>query len=342
MGLDDGVITDVAAGVGQGSTNAEVIDGGDNRQRVTIVGEVASFISPSQSFTTGAIIMTGSNALVDIAATGAARNMATDFSPAVILSGENAHLNNAGQITGGSGVNRGGSGVITNAGRISGVGQAESNGAGSTAAGIYLRRTLGDAFRIYNTGLIEGAVQGSGAFYAGRRFVIFTEETTTNGVLVDNDGRLGDDRGNFAEGGTREDSIQGLRGDDILDDGAGSDDVIGGLGSDPGNGGLDDDPLFGSVRADVVYGGLDDDRVLRDRITDFTSGVDVIDLQRVDAAGAIGNQAFTFIGGAQITAQGQLRDVNGTLFGNVTGTTDADFMIELASAPVLVVGDFIL
>jgi hypothetical protein len=34
--------------------------------------------------------------------------------------------------------------------------------------------------------------------------------------------------------------------------------------------------------------------------------------------------------------------VNGTLFGNVTGNTAANSMIELTGAPVLMAGDFIL
>lgn len=175
----------------QGSTNTFAIFGQGDQQRVTVVGEVASFINPNLSYVSGAIVMAGSNALVDIAATGVVRNLANDFQPALTMGGVNAVVNNAGQITGGSGVYLAASGTLTNSGRTSGVGRADSVSQGDTAAGVYLRSTVSDAFRIYNTGLIEGAVQGAGAFFAGQRFAILTHETTSTTVLVDNDGRLG-------------------------------------------------------------------------------------------------------------------------------------------------------
>lgn len=73
-------------------------------------------------------------------------------------------------------------------------------------------------------------------------------------------------------------------------------------------------------------------------ITDFTKGVDTIDLSSLDANTAIaGNQAFTFIDTAFTHVAGQLRfdSASHMLFGDVNGNGVADFEIELLGVTTL-------
>jgi Ca2+-binding RTX toxin-like protein len=84
-----------------------------------------------------------------------------------------------------------------------------------------------------------------------------------------------------------------------------------------------------------------------DTITDFELGLDRIDLSRIDAlAGALGNQAFTFIGSAAFTAAGQVRAVS---FGadfqvqmNTAGSDGAEMTLLTSDLTGIAVGDFIL
>ena len=57
-----------------------------------------------------------------------------------------------------------------------------------------------------------------------------------------------------------------------------------------------------------------------DRILDFTSGQDIIDVSAIDANTLAGKQEFTFIGTAAFTALGQLRYQNGQLQGTQNRT----------------------
>ena len=86
-----------------------------------------------------------------------------------------------------------------------------------------------------------------------------------------------------------------------------------------------------------------------DRIVDFTSGADRIDLVGIDASTkASGNQAFNFIGSASFShVAGQLRvdtsDPARTLvLGDVNGDGVADFAVALDGAHQLVAADFVL
>jgi serralysin len=109
-----------------------------------------------------------------------------------------------------------------------------------------------------------------------------------------------------------------------------------------GNGG--NDVLDGSKGDDIYTGGTgaDEFRISQigysDKITDFTTGVDKINLSEIDANSSVaGNQAFTFIGGSAFSGvAGQLREfVQGgdhIVAGDVNGDSIADFTIHLGSA----------
>jgi Ca2+-binding RTX toxin-like protein len=96
--------------------------------------------------------------------------------------------------------------------------------------------------------------------------------------------------------------------------GAGNDILIGGAGADLLYGGLGGDRLTGGGGADTFqYRSTSESTPLdAERILDFQSGVDKIDLHLIDAnTGLAGDQAFTFIGQAAFSHQaGELQILN--------------------------------
>ncbi len=104
--------------------------------------------------------------------------------------------------------------------------------------------------------------------------------------------------------------------------------LAGGAGNDRLDGRAGNDLLFGQAGKDTLIGGTGSDRFVfqlvtdstvaaPDEINDFTVNpaataafIDRIDLSAIDArAGVAGNDAFTFIGSAAFTAEGQIRAV---------------------------------
>ena len=101
------------------------------------------------------------------------------------------------------------------------------------------------------------------------------------------DDDLPGDAGNdmlFGEAG--DDKLYGGQGDDTLNGGEGNDVLRGGTGRDTLDGGAGDDQLFGGANADTLTGGAGADLFVfenadansTDKVTDFTSGEDKIDL----------------------------------------------------------------
>lgn len=144
------------------------------------------------------------------------------------------------------------------------------------------------------------------------------------------------------------DTLTGSDGNNVLDGGGGSDSILGGAGDDTLAAGAGRDTLTGGAGEDVF---IWDNRVdigfgLRDSITDFTSGEDLIDLSQIDANEVLnGNQAFTFIGGAAFSGTaGELRydAATGWLSGDVTGSGSRNFTIELDTGLSLDASDFVL
>jgi Ca2+-binding RTX toxin-like protein len=156
---------------------------------------------------------------------------------------------------------------------------------------------------------------------------------------------------NVITGGSGNDDLSGLDGNDELAGGTGGDTLAGGDG---------DDLLIGGNGADTMTGGADADTfrwssqfesglgASADRITDFATGTDLIDLGFVDADFTTGgNQSFAFIGNAAFSnTAGELRYFDdGTdtwVQGDTNGDGMADFEIALTGVMTLAGADFVL
>ncbi|MDZ4134772.1 MAG: M10 family metallopeptidase C-terminal domain-containing protein, partial [Paracoccaceae bacterium] len=134
------------------------------------------------------------------------------------------------------------------------------------------------------------------------------------------------------DGGAGDDLIFGIAGVNQLYGGAGDDRFQAGTGRDVMTGGAGADVfIFGSVAAAGLGG-------TRDAITDFTSGVDHIDLSALHITRFIGAAVFSGVAG-------ELRYVPGLTTGLVVGDVDGDgmpdFILELIGSPGVVQSDFI-
>ena len=151
-----------------------------------------------------------------------------------------------------------------------------------------------------------------------------------------------------AVGGGGDDFISGNAAGNLLRGGAGNDRLTGGGGNDIEEGGAGADIFVFTALGDSVNYELRSDgkKLLPDRLPDFLSGTDKLDLSAIDAnTGTAGDDAFTFIGTAAFThhagelryevLQGQVH-----IFGDVDGDGRLDLHI-IANGTLLAAGDFI-
>ena len=152
-----------------------------------------------------------------------------------------------------------------------------------------------------------------------------------------------------AVAGAGNDSLTGNTADNILRGGGGIDSLRGGLGNDRLEGGAGGDVfVFGGLGESADYAMRSDGKKLApDRLLDFESGTDRIDLSLIDANRTTGaNDAFTWLGAGAFTGvAGQLRAeaIGGQvhILGDMDGDLRADLYI-IASGTQILVGDFIL
>ncbi|MCC2673819.1 MAG: hemolysin-type calcium-binding protein [Ramlibacter sp.] len=143
------------------------------------------------------------------------------------------------------------------------------------------------------------------------------------------------------------DRMRGFGGNDLLAGKAGNDTLAGDGGNDTLCGGTGSDILTGGAGSDVFDFNLatESSNAKRDVITDFVRGMDKIDLSGIDANPATAtNQAFAgFIkAGAEFTRAGQLKFVDGVLFGNTDSDSAAEFAIVLTGVTNLSAADLVL
>jgi serralysin len=135
---------------------------------------------------------------------------------------------------------------------------------------------------------------------------------------------------NYLVGNDVANLISGFDGNDWLVGGLGQDTLVGGNGADR----FDFNALPESLAGDD-----------RDAITDFSHAQgDLVDVSGIDANSSLASdQAFSFIGAAAFgLLAGQLRFAANILAGDVNGDGTADFEIQLAGVPSLLVADLIL
>jgi Ca2+-binding RTX toxin-like protein len=140
--------------------------------------------------------------------------------------------------------------------------------------------------------------------------------------------------------------ITGNAGDNVIDGGDGNDTLVGGGGSDIITGGSGKDTMTGGSGNDLfVFHGGD---IVSDRITDFASGQDRIDLSALDANSSVsGTQAFSFVGTSAFShAAGELHyeQIGGNTYlsGDLDGDGNADFTIQLDGLHTIGSGDLVL
>jgi len=144
---------------------------------------------------------------------------------------------------------------------------------------------------------------------------------------------LGNYTDDIVEAGGGNDSLFGGSGNDTLGGGSGNDTLNGGFGSDWLEGGQGRDILSGGVGADIFafIAVTDSSGTTSDRILDFETGIDRIDVRLLDASSLPGDQAFNFIANLGFSAAGQIR-TSYSASSNVTlvlVNLDADFEHEM-------------
>lgn len=143
-------------------------------------------------------------------------------------------------------------------------------------------------------------------------------------------GGMGNDR---IFGGSKNDFLVGGGGDDVLIGRQGNDTLLGGAGNDTLRGGRGNDTINGGDGNDTLRGGAGGDRFIftgaagNDRILDFVSGTDTIDLDAYGITAA--NVAVTSVNG------------NTVLGVNTDGIAGADFTITLVGVGAPLATDYI-
>lgn len=174
----------------------------------------------------------------------------------------------------------------------------------------------------------------------GDRDTLRSIEGVEGSVL--NDSLTGNDAANWLSGGGGNDFLYGLGGNDQITGGDGNDIITGGRGADVMSGGNAND-IFVFAAGDI---GTTPETA--DRITDFGTASDLIDLSGIDAdVTRGGDQAFTFLGTRAFTGDaGELRYqiVDGTtwLAADVNGDRVADGYIALDGVHAVQPGELIL
>jgi len=217
---------------------------------------------------------------------------------------------------------------------------------GNSGDDVYIVNNVGDT-------VVELSGEGIDIVYASLASYTLgadVENLYNNGFPGDFAG-TGNSLGNVITGGSGNDTLSGLDGNDELLGGTGNDSLLGGDGDDVLDGASGTDSMEGGAGADtfrysnVFESGLG---ASADRITDFATGTDLIDLASADAdIGTAGNQTFAFIGNAAFSnTAGELRYFDdGTdtwIQADYDGDGAADFEIVLSGVLTLAGSDFIL
>lgn len=208
---------------------------------------------------------------------------------------------------------------------------------------------LNTTANIENLTLLGSAATGSGNVLDNSMTGNLIANRLSGGFGNDTIGAAGGN--DTLRGGGGNDSLYGQDGDDTLWGDAAADRLFGDEGEDVLIGGAGRDTLDGGTEADTFQFRLVSDSrataATRDVIVQFETGVDLIDLTRLDANSLTnGNQAFVFIGAAAFgNVAGQLRVIGGAnsvLQADVNGDGVADFEVQLNAIAAVNVNDILL
>lgn len=254
------------------------------------------------------------------------------------LSGGNFTLTNSGLIEAGNygvymssfGISN--SAVIVNNGTISSHLALERSGfsillSAGTGRIVNSGTLLGDIGlqSASNTILNNGMIDGNVTTFSGS---LIYRSTDSGFVTGDVNGSGNNDS---FQGGNSVDRFFGNGGNDRLNGGGGNDVLVGGSGYDLLAGGSGADMFVFSSATDIRFAGRSD------RITDFQTGIDHIDLSAFMSGGA-------FIGAARfhgVAGEVRYNAVTGNLVGDVNGDRVFDWSMAFTNKAALTAADFI-
>lgn len=138
---------------------------------------------------------------------------------------------------------------------------------------------------------------------------------------------------NILQGMAGVDRLMGKDANDILLGGADADQLYGDAGNDRLDGGAGQDKMYGGAGADVFVFSFASDtaRTKSDKVLDFQTGVDKIDLSAIDAdIGVAGNQAFVY--GSSADGVASLWMSGGYIYGDTNNDGTVDLAIYVTGA----------
>jgi Ca2+-binding RTX toxin-like protein len=221
---------------------------------------------------------------------------------------------------------------------------------GSTGGDTLIGGAGNDVYIVDNAGDIVTELSGEGIDTV-QTFISYTLPSEVDNLKLTGIATVsgtGNSMDNTIAGNTAANTLVGGLGNDTLSGDTGTDSLDGGLGNDVLWGGLHVDTLTGGDGADsfrFVVSADSGTGVSRDIITDFTTGVDKIDLTGLAlTGGVIGTAAFTTVGQVRWAFYG----TGATAYAVVQITTTpatpttASMEIKLNLVTTLVTSDFLL